>query len=131
MFKSLIFVRWIYDFQVYEFSKWNKQKLFCTLTNNPINNKCYLAIFKKKFTFFFAERYFFFDTNAEDIFMNSWVYFSGTVAQWIEQRPSKPKVEGSTPSCPAIFLLPSSESFDILRASCFFYFSWTWKISVL
>ena len=98
------------------FQNETSRNYFCTLTDSLINNKCSLAIFKKKFTFFFAERYFFFDTNAEDIFMNSRVYFnfSGTVAQWIEQRPSKPKVEGSTPSCPAIFLLPSSESFDIL-----------------
>ena len=56
--------------------------------------------------------------------MNSRVYFnfSGTVAQWIEQRPSKPKVEGSTPSCPAIFLLPSLESFDIFMVSYFLIF---------
>lgn len=112
----------MYDFQVYEFSKWNKRNYFCTFTDNLINNKCSLAIFKKKFTFFFAERYFFFDTNVEDIFMANCDYFDGTVAQWIEQRPSKPKVEGSTPSCPAIFLLPSSESFDILRTSCFLIF---------
>ena len=92
----------MYDFQVYEFSKWNKRNYFCTFTDNLINNKCSLAIFKKKFTFFFAERYFFFDTNVEDIFMANCDYFDGTVAQWIEQRPSKPKVEGSTPSCPAI-----------------------------
>ena len=40
---------------------------------NPINNKCSLAIFKKKFTFFFAERYFFFDTNGRLPDENQWI----------------------------------------------------------